>query len=186
MGYHTDFDGCFQLNKPLTKAHKAYLTRFNKSRRMKRDAGIAAKFTDPLRKAVKLSIGEQGQYYVGTVKGDKETIKPDDPRYCDNIPIQRQAHYGQRHDASVRDYNNPPDDQPGLWCQWTPTEDGSAIEWDGGEKFYYYVEWLQYLIDNFLQPWGYTLNGKVKWKGEEKGDRGTITVTNNKVSTNER
>ena len=51
-------------------------------------------------------------------------------------------------------------------CQWRPTADGTSIVWDGEEKFYCYVEWLQYLIDTFLKPWGYVLNGAVRWQGD--------------------
>lgn len=90
---------------------------------------------------------------------------------------------GQDHDETIIDYNRPPRTQPGLWCQWVPTEDGNEIEWDGGEKFYDYVEWLEYLIEKILAPRGYTLNGTVFWQGEEDSDRGKIVVTNNVVKT---
>ena len=60
--------------------------------------------------------------------------------------------YGQDYDSTVLDHNRPPRTQPGLWCGWTPNEDGTCIEWDGGEKFYEYVEWIEYLIDNVLKP----------------------------------
>lgn len=52
----------------------------------------------------------------------------------------------------ILDYNNPPQQQPGLWCHWVPSEDGSAIGWDGGEKFYDSPEWMVYLINTFLKP----------------------------------
>jgi hypothetical protein len=81
----------------------------------------------------------------------------------------------------VLDYNNAPLGQPGLWCQWIPTEDGTAIEWDGCEKFYDYIEWLEYLIENFLKPWGYVLEGTCEWQGEDRQDRGRIVVNNNVV-----
>lgn len=90
---------------------------------------------------------------------------------------------GQDHDPSVIDYNRPPKTQPGLWCKWRPTDDGQAIEWDGCEKFYNYVEWLKYLITNFLQPKGYVLGGTVAWQGESMDDRGKIVVTDNEVAT---
>jgi hypothetical protein len=64
-----------------------------------------------------------------------------------------------------------------------PNDDGTAIVWDGGEKFYEYVDWIEYLINNFLQPWGYVLNGEVEWFGEDRDDRGLIVVDNNAVST---
>lgn len=85
-------------------------------------------------------------------------------------------------DPTVIDHNRSPRTQPGLWCQWTPTEDGWGLEWDGGEKFYNYVEWLEYII-NWLKPRGYVLNGSVDYQGEEAGDQGTIVVEDNVVST---
>ena len=88
---------------------------------------------------------------------------------------------GQEQDASLVDFNFTPASQPGLWCQWTPTEDGTAIVWDGGEKFSRYVSWLGYILNHFLIPWGYRLNGKVTWQGESPRDVGTITVVDNAV-----
>ena len=90
--------------------------------------------------------------------------------------------YGQDQDNTIVDYNQQPSTQPSLWCQWVPNEDGTAIEWDGGEKFYAYSEWLFYLINKILAPNGYTLNGTVIWQGEETGDVGKIHVVNNVVT----
>ena len=90
---------------------------------------------------------------------------------------------GQDNDSTIIDYNRPPKTQPGLWCQWRPTEDGEGIEWDGGEKFYNYVQWLEYIIKNILAPRGYVLNGEVKWRGEDFDDTGTIVVLDNVVNT---
>jgi hypothetical protein len=160
MGYHTDFIGEFNLNKELSPKHKAYLEKFAETRRMKRDSGLAEQLIDVARKAVKLPIGVQGAYFVGGVG------------YC-----------GQNEDISVKDHNSPPTGQPSLWCQWVPRDDGKAIVWDGGEKFYEYVDWIEYLIDNFLAKWGYKLNGEVEWCGEDANDRGKIVVKDNKVTT---
>lgn len=93
------------------------------------------------------------------------------------------GHMGQSSTPDIIDNNNPPSTQPGLWCQWIPNEDGTAIEWDGGEKFYSYTEWLMYLIHKILAPNGYVLNGQMTWQGEETGDVGEIYVENNKVFT---
>ncbi|HEY1035564.1 MAG TPA: hypothetical protein VGE09_11345 [Pseudoxanthomonas sp.] len=102
--------------------------------------------------------------------------------------------FGQGHDSDVRDYNRPPAGQPGLWCNWTPTDDGTAIEWDGGEKFYDSLEWMQYLIEHFLAPGAkaatelpflqanHVLNGTIKAQGEEMDDRWKLIVTDNAVS----
>jgi hypothetical protein len=75
--------------------------------------------------------------------------------------------------------------KPGYHCQWTPSEDGMGLEWDQNEKFYDYIEWLQWLIDNFFFPKGYRLNGEVRWDGEEIGDIGKIIVRDNKVEVKE-
>jgi hypothetical protein len=72
--------------------------------------------------------------------------------------------------------------QPGLWCQWTTNEEGTCLEWDGGEKFYNYVEWLKYLINHFFEKWGVKLNGEITWEGEESEDMGKIVVVDNVVT----
>jgi hypothetical protein len=69
----------------------------------------------------------------------------------------------------------------GLWCQWIPTDDKTTIVHDGGEKFYNYVEWLEYLIQHFLKPNGYILNGEVEGQGETMGDYFKIICRNNLV-----
>ena len=80
------------------------------------------------------------------------------------------------------DHNIPPCTQPGLWLQWVMKDDRQTIEWDGGEKFYAYVEWMKYIIDKILAPKGYVVNGTICWSGEEVCDNGKLIVKNNKVS----
>ena len=84
-----------------------------------------------------------------------------------------------RHGGNI----NPDPELPGFWCDWVPSEDKKCIIWDGSEKFYSYIEWLKYLIKNFLEPSGYVLNGKVDWRGGDFHDIGTIYVNDNVVST---
>lgn len=158
MGYTTNFNGSFSCTPTLQPEHKEYLRKFCETRRMKRNASLAGRLPDLIRKAAKLPIGPTGAYFVGAG-----------------------GFMGQDADKSVLDFNECPDGQPGLWCKWTPNEDGTTIEWSGAEKFYDYVEWLQYIIDNFLKRWGYTLNGDVEWQGENTDDIGVIRVVNNVV-----
>ena len=68
-----------------------------------------------------------------------------------------------------------------AYCQWRPTSDGRAIVWDGGEKFYGWLEWLECLVEERLKPWGYILNGEVRWRGEDLKDAGVIYVKNNEI-----
>jgi len=158
MGYTTDFYGEFNLDNPLSTAHKAYLEAFAQTRRMIRDDKIASKMEDPVRIAAGLPVGFDGGYFVNG-GGD----------------------FGQAEDSSVKNSNTPPAGQPGLWCQWVPNEEGTSIIWDQGEKFYNYVEWIEYLVEHFLKPWGYVLNGEVEWQGEERDDRGMIVIKDNVV-----
>ena len=158
MGYTTYFNGQFDLDKPLTLSQAAYLAKFAETRRMVRDPEKALTLPDPIREAVGLGIGRQGGYFVGG-SGD----------------------FGQDRDISILDYNNPPADQPSLWCQWVPDASGISIVQDEGEKFYGYVEWIEYLIEHFLGPWGYVLNGSVSWEGEDSDDRGIIYIKDNVV-----
>ena len=88
---------------------------------------------------------------------------------------------GQENDDNIIDYNEPPRTQPSLWLQWIILEDRQTIEWDGNEKFYEYVGWIQYLINSILAKEGYKVNGVVEWGGEERSDTGTITIVDNKI-----
>jgi hypothetical protein len=52
----------------------------------------------------------------------------------------------------VLDANQPPLDQPSLWCHWEPTPDGREIRWNGAEKFDSAEKWMLYLAQVFLAP----------------------------------
>jgi len=97
------------------------------------------------------------------------------------------GNWGQDHESNIIDYNFPPKTQPGLWCKWelVLSDDNSKweIKWDEGEKFYHYIEWIQYIIDKVLKPNKIELNGEVEWKGESSDDMGKIIIKSNKVST---
>jgi hypothetical protein len=70
--------------------------------------------------------------------------------------------------------------QPSEHCNWVAS-DKKHLKHDGGLKPYSYIEWLVYLINKVFAPNGYVLHGKVKWKGEDRGDFGTIHVRKNRV-----
>jgi hypothetical protein len=159
MGYTTDFEGGITLNKRLSPDQINYLKTFSATRRVMRDPSKLKNMPDPVREAVGLPIGEHGCYYVGDAEN-----------------------YGQNDNGSVIDMNKPPHGQPGLWTQWVPTEDGIGIEWDGGEKFYYYVEWMKYLLEHFIKHWGLVANGEITWSGEDRDDMGKIIVIDNVVT----
>lgn len=159
MGYSTEFRGKFTLNRPLDVETMDFLEKLGSTRRMMRSNALLEQAGHKPHPAMG-TFGEYGEFFV------------DGGGFA-----------GQEHDASVMQYNSPPPNQPGLWCQWVPTADGTGIEWDGGEKFYDSPQWLKYIITNVLKPKGYVLNGIVEAQGEDFGDRWNLEVENNIVWT---
>jgi hypothetical protein len=139
----------------LRPEHADYLRAFCENYRIRRDAAKASLLPDPVRRAAGLPIGDEGAYFVGG-----------------------RGHNG---DPSIIDRKLPPAGQPNECCQWIPDDDGTAIVWDGRESFNDYDKWLEYLIEHFLKPWGYVLNGTVRWQGEEEEDRGFLDVQDNRL-----
>lgn len=112
--------------------------------------------------------------------------------------------WGQSGDTDdVLSFNNPDPDQPGLWCQWVPTDDGTELVWDEGEKFYDSAAWMTYLVTNLLAPSGrpyidahlgedprlaaftcdHRLDGEIEARGEDDDDRWRLVVVDNEVTT---
>jgi hypothetical protein len=151
MGYTTDFEGGLTIKPSLSEAEVGYINKFSETRRMSRDV---EKLNEKYEGKFGLP-GKLGQYGV-----EGEFFVGDEKFSCNN-------------DGTVNNLNSPSKTQPGLWAQWVVNEEG--------EKFYHYIEWLCYYINNFFKPWGKTLNGVIKWEGEEFGDNGEIHVKNNKV-----
>lgn len=75
---------------------------------------------------------------------------------------------------------------PAYYCQWVPTEDGSGLQWNEDEKFYHGEEWLVYLIEKFIKPWGYTLSGECPWYIDDYEEAGILRVTDNVVTQESR
>lgn len=68
-----------------------------------------------------------------------------------------------------------------AYFQWVPANTLEHIVWDGNEKFYKYVEQLQWLC-KWLAERGVSANGSIFWQGEETGDTGTLAVADNQVT----
>ena len=124
-----------------------------------------------------------------------------------NGPYYVDARRGWGDESDVTDPNTPPEDQPGLWCNWEASGDGTAIFWNGMEKFYDSAEWMQYLIDHFLKEgaevqkellrreraklegpsvfeaftFNHILNGVIEAQGEDPEDKWRLWVKNNEV-----
>jgi len=158
MGYTTDFSGSVTIDREVDEETFNLLRGLNTTRRMKRDPKKLAKRLQKTTEEILKLYGKDCQFWVG----DTES-------------------YGQTVTKDVTDNNAPPEDQPGLWCQWSILDDRKTIVWDGGEKFYEYTNWMIYIIEKILQPRGYIVNGEIYWQGEEPDDSGYIRVKNNIV-----
>lgn len=159
MGYTTEFRGSLGFNKPVTEELKRYINKFANIRHMSRDVEkIKETFPNWKELCYKGELGDNGEYFIGGT-----------------------GFMGQDEDSSIVNYNCPPATCPELWCQWI-IDDNDELSWDGNEKFYCYVEWLEYLIKHFFEPEGYLLNGTIEFQGESWDDRGKINVKDNDVN----
>lgn len=155
MSYQTQFSGAVTAMPAFTPSQVAYLTAFASTRRYCRDETGVAALPDPLREAVGLPVGKNGCHFVAGT-----------------------GYFGQDRDATVVDQ---PSGMPGAWCNWEPSEDGSAIRWNGNSNFNSPVEWMRFVIEHFCKPWGVVLEGEIAMVGEDEYDRATIVVRNNVV-----
>jgi hypothetical protein len=154
MGYTTLFHGDFTISPPLEPRHRVFLCAFSETRRCQRLPKAESESSEKLRQEVKLPFGDRGEHCVGEVSSAFDKII---------------------------NYDEPPGQQPGLWCNWVPLRDGHALGWNGAEKFYHYEEWLGYLLNTYLIPWGYEVSGSVCWSGEDMEDFGWLRVHGNQV-----
>lgn len=134
-------------------------------------------------------LNAEEAHYLNLFAGTRRMKRGNGPYY-----VLGTGDFGQGSDPDIQSYNEPPEGQPGLWCQWVPTEDGTAIEWDGNEKFYHAAEWMQYLIDHFLKAGAlaaealpflqanHVCNGEIYAQGEDPSDRWNLVVKDNVVS----
>ncbi|HEY5002714.1 MAG TPA: hypothetical protein VII61_06150, partial [Ktedonobacteraceae bacterium] len=72
--------------------------------------------------------------------------------------------------------NKPPQGQPDLWCRWRLDPDSTTLRYTATRNLFLCSAWLQYLLDHFLLPWGYQLDGEIFWQGDDAADRGSIIV----------
>ncbi|GAB2696468.1 hypothetical protein [Kitasatospora kifunensis] len=151
--------------------------------------GYSTEFTGHVTVAPPLDLHEIA--YLRKFADSRRMHRENGPYFVDGT-----GPFGQGHDADIINYNAPDPSQPGLWCEWEPTDDGTTIEWNGAEKFYDATEWMQYLIDHFLKLGGHaqgqpgfeqftfdhTVNGTIDAQGEDPDDTWQLIVINNLAS----
>lgn len=85
---------------------------------------------------------------------------------------------------SLSNYNEPPFKCPGLWSDWILEKNGSILTWNGNEKSYDMVAWVQFLIKYIFAPNGHTVNGEINFQGEREPDSGKFIFKNNILMPN--
>lgn len=176
MGYSTDFYGKFEIKPKLTINQAKFFNLWARYRRMKHNVyAFDEKNPEdkPFRRLYKatgldkkfgLGFGTDGAlyFYMGKTPGGYDDLNGSG-------------------DKTVLDGNQPPNGQPGLWCDLEVTEDGSFLQWNGSEKSYHMKEWLEYVIETFFKTWERTVTGNLNWQGEDDKDMGRIAIKDNKV-----
>ena len=195
MGYTTDFDGSFKLSRPATAEEMGYINRIASTRRMQRDVTklmelYKGEHGNPFAKDKTNAdevYGFKGEYFA---KDDNDMGQSGDVSVIDFNASSGEVAWGEfegdlnrwaKRDEMQKAINADIIKQPGLWCQWE-LQDDTTLAWDGNEKFYNYIEWLQYLIVHFFKPWGINLNGECFWQGDDNSDMGKIEIIDNVIN----
>lgn len=173
MGYTIEYHGSFKLDKPLTEEHAQFLKDFSRTRHYQRawkpEEENGRWFVDPDGKCEPDFFDEEYQKVVYN-----------DGKY--NHEARKEYELKR---WNVVDFNEVNQGMPSYYCQWVPTEDNAGIKWDENEKFYGADKWLKYIIESYLKPWGYVLNGKVAFEYGEReygAHSGVITVEDNEIT----
>lgn len=157
------FKGNLKFSKPLEDRHYQYLKAFSSTLRVARDPESVIEDDDAIRANVGLPLGNECEFYTGAFTKSGKIYK-------------------------ISNYSVYPSNQPSSWCYWTPSEDKcslQALEKKYGFGFQCAESWLRYLVNNFIKPWGYSLNGKVKYHSiiaNHEDDGSSIHIKNNEIT----
>lgn len=149
MSYNLNFSGKFKISKPLEKEQIEYIQAFSKTKKVLRDSDLCEKVYDPIRLAVKLPVGYDGEFCVfglNYLNKDYES------------------------DLTVLDTKYPPLNQPSNWCSWTCSDDGKyIIIVQDNKNVYMFFQWLTYILNNLLKFFDNRyIVGTVSFVGEDR------------------
>ena len=92
------------------------------------------------------SLNEAERNYLHRFARSRRCYRPEGP-----YAVDPHNPHDDNSDAAVELYNTLATGQPSYWCDWEPCPEGCCISWNGLEKFYSALDWLEYLIDHFLR-----------------------------------
>jgi hypothetical protein len=76
---------------------------------------------------------------------------------------------------------SPGPDLPGYWDLFSISEDRTTILPDEDESTHGLRLCLALLVEHYLAPLGYVLNGEVSWDADDVNDRGCIFIKDNLI-----
>ena len=158
MGYKTVWEGCYYVHDKngkqtrLPKKIADLIIGLSNTRRMERDTCLLAKRLHMSKEKCERLYGQYGERYI---EKDHETT------------------FGQTDYPEILNYNQPPPNQPSLWCDFTYNRKSQVIEWRESEKTREGLAWIRY-IANLVHSHGYDLKGHMSWQGEEEDDKGDL------------
>ena len=183
MGYTTDFKGSLTLSKPLTEEQLKWYNDWKSIRKCSRDS---QKLMEEYKGKYSLDgdYGVDGEFF-GYVPKKYLDENGDGIWYDENGDYIRDidSYSGWIGGDSVKQFSinpnfgyNPNQPKGSNWCRWKI--EGNQLLWDGREKFYNYVEWLEYINKNIFSKWDITFTDQteIKWSGEDVEDCGVIYI----------
>lgn len=173
MGYETQFEGYLKLSKPLTVERQRWFNDWSEIRKQHYGSEMLNNHYKGVG-SLDGDYGENGEFF-GYVPS--ELIESYDETY--NWEEYEQWINGENPLMFPIEgkQNNPPSNQPSLWCNWKIEGDTlfCGLE-DGYGKFYGYLEWLEYIRLNILSKWGihFKEGNSIRWRGEDFDDIGMV------------
>jgi len=159
MGYTTNFEGEFTFNKQVDKELEKYVNNFARTRHMLYNT-----------EWIKKELPFWRAFTFDGNLGKNGCLIADENHVFDVWPNENEKW--------VKDVNDS-GDCPSLWANWKI--ENNTLVWNGAEKFYSYVEWLEFYITNFFEPNDLKLSGVVYFYGEDREDCGSIIIDENFV-----
>lgn len=71
---------------------------------------------------------------------------------------------------------------PSIHCDFEVNSDATGLVWNGSEKTYEAIDWIQLICDDFLDEFGVLANGSLVANGESRGDVWRLDVKDNVVT----
>jgi hypothetical protein len=155
MSIPTYFFCEFTVTPAFRPEHEAYLKAFSNSYHCKKDVNALVLLPDPVRDLANLGVGEDGEFSVGDLDTDRPSA----------AVIAFRATRVRASPSSDNEYELASTQPSTGQCCWQ--FEGDSIWCDQDDDLEEYADWLEYVIQKFLIPWGYVVNGMLVRQEDE-------------------